>query len=227
MRVVVTGGLGFVGQNLAHHLRAHFHGLELVAVDWGLHGPDEAVPYDRVIRDDFVSVPALSACTGADAVVHLAAQSGVPQSLADPLATFDQNTWRGQLLLEHLRRASPETRLVFASSSAAGGEGGPRSPYGASKLAMEGLMAAYRASYGMRCAALRFANVYGPRSMRQGGLIPAFCRGLLRRAPLRVNGDGRQTRDYVHVEDIAAGIAAAIRREASGTFQLGTGVGTR
>lgn len=235
MRIVVTGGLGFVGQNLARHLRSTLPIAELAGVDWlGAPTAPQRVIYDRFLLGDFASPRSLALCEGADVVVHLAAQVSVQESISAPHATFANNVMRSEALLEHLRCHSPQTHVIFASSSAiCDGRPGavdetsvarPLSPYGASKLAVEGLLSAFAASGGMRTVTLRFANVYGPHSERQGGLIPTFCRMLLAENRLRINGDGRQTRDYIHVEDICAAIGRAITLGAQGVYQLGTGV---
>jgi UDP-glucose 4-epimerase len=104
----------------------------------------------------------------------------------------------------------------------------PVSPYGAGKAAAELYGHAFSAAYGMSIVALRFSNVYGPFSLRKSSVVAAFLRAALRHEPLTIYGDGRQTRDYVHVDDLVAGILASLEAPAeaatSSPFQLGTGV---
>ena len=239
MRVVLTGGLGFIGQNLALHLRGRLPGVHLTAVDW-FEGAedDERAPFDEVLTTCFSDPRALERYEDADVVVHLAARTTVQESIDDPLATFTENVVKTQGVLEHLRLRAPEAKFVFASTGGAiiGEYDGaiheqvnprPLSPYGASKLAVEGLLSAYQGSFGLRSASMRFSNVYGPNSRRKGSVVAAFCKRIARDNSVQVNGDGEQTRDYIYVADIAEAITRVIETpEATGVFQLGTGIGT-
>lgn len=239
MRIVVTGGLGFIGQNLAHHLRTRIPQAELTAIDW-LRGatPDERAPFDHILCDCFASDWSLEVYEKADVVVHLAARTTVQESIHDPMATFEQNVVKTHRLLEHLRHRAAAVKVVFASTGGAivGEYDGaineqvnprPLSPYGASKLAVEGLLSAYQGSFGLRSAALRFSNVYGPNSRRKGSVVAAFCKQIAQDNTMRINGDGEQTRDYIYVQDIAEAITRVIEvPDATGVFQLGTGTGT-
>lgn len=239
MRIVLTGGLGFIGQNLAHHLRARLPGVNLTAIDW-FEGAaeDERAPFDHVLCDCFSSARSLERYEDADVVVHLAARTTVQESIDNPLATFDQNVVKTQGVLEHLRLRAPKAKFIFASTGGAiiGEYDGaiheqvnprPLSPYGASKLAVEGLLSAYQGSFGLRSASMRFSNVYGPNSRRKGSVVAAFCKQIALDNTVRVNGDGEQTRDYIYVDDIAEAITRVIEvPEATGVFQLGTGTGT-
>jgi UDP-glucose 4-epimerase len=103
----------------------------------------------------------------------------------------------------------------------------PLAPYGASKLAGEGYCSAYFGSYGVPTVALRFSNVYGPWSYQKASVVAAFFKCLRAGEPLVVYGDGRQTRDFLYVEDLCAGVVAAVERESSGqVFQIAAGVET-
>ena len=97
-------------------------------------------------------------------------------------------------------------------------------PYGASKLAAKGYLSAYAGSYGFQAASLRFSNVYGPRSFHKGSVVALFMRQILAGQRLTIYGDGSQTRDFIYVADLIAGITSAIESGRSGTFQLGSGV---
>jgi UDP-glucose 4-epimerase len=102
----------------------------------------------------------------------------------------------------------------------------PLSPYGASKLAMEGYLSAFGGAYGFKWASLRFSNVYGPHSLRKDSVVALYFRKILSGEPLTVFGDGEQIRDYVYVSDLVQGIVAALDAKANGVFQLGTGIPT-
>lgn len=239
MRIVLTGGLGFIGQNLSRHLRTRLPGVDLTAIDWfESAAEDERVSFDHVLCDCFASAQALERYEDADVVVHLAARTTVQESIDNPLATFDQNVVKTQAVLEHLRLRVPKAKFIFASTGGAiiGDYDGaineqvnprPLSPYGASKLAVEGLLSAYQGSYGLRSASMRFSNVYGPNSRRKSSVVAAFCKQIAQDNTVRINGDGEQTRDYIFVQDIAEAITRVIEvPEATGVFQLGTGTGT-
>ncbi|SIO21001.1 NAD-dependent epimerase/dehydratase family protein [Vannielia litorea] len=231
MRVVMTGARGFIGLNLAHHLRAAGRGAALTGVDRHRGAPEaERGLFAAFHSGCFTDAAALELAADADAVVHLAADVSVQESLADPLATFENNAMRSLRLLDHLRRHAPQTHVIFASTGGVAADGpdggGPTSPYAASKLAAEALLAAYAHAWGLPVLTLRLANVYGPFSHRSDGVIPRFCRRVLEGKPLRLNGDGRQTRDFIHVEDICQAIAGALETRAVGHYQLGTGVAT-
>ena len=179
------------------------------------------------------------AVDGVDAVVHLAARAGIPDSVADPLGTFDVNVV-GLLAVLDAARLAGVRRFVFASSNAAAGEGSalgsdrdgqhPTSPYGASKLAGEAYCQAYASTYGLPACALRFSNAYGPRSLHKRSVVAAWLRAALNGQPIAIHGDGEQTRDFVFVDDLAAAVSATLDarddRVAGEVFHVGTGVET-
>ena len=238
MRVLVTGGLGFIGQNLAIHLRRVEKDVKLVALDWFEGASDaEKALFDEVHISCFADDKVMDLYRDADVVVHLAAYTTVQESIVDPLRSFDNNVVKTQKLLEFLRLNAPNTKVVFASTGGAiiGDYDGainesiaanPLSPYGANKLAVEGLLSAYRGSYGLSSASMRFSNVYGPNSWRKSSVISAFCKMYLQDGKLQINGDGLQTRDYIYVDDISDAITRVIQQDGQGIFQLGTGIGT-
>ena len=235
MRILVTGGCGFIGATLVPLLEAAGHQVRVFdseVLGKRCHLGNFAGEF---IRGDIRDRPALDAALeGVDAVVHLAADTRVIESIADPALNFDVNVAGSFNLLEAMRQRSIR-RLVNASTGGAIiGEVEPPvhedmvprpvSPYGATKLAVEGLCAAYAGSYGFEALSLRFANVYGPRSFHKGSVVAAFCKQILRGQPLVVYGDGEQTRDFVYVEDLCAGIMLALASGQSGVIQLGSGV---
>jgi UDP-glucose 4-epimerase len=170
-------------------------------------------------------------------VVHLASQTGVLPSVEDPARDFEGNTLTTFRVLDACRRRGI-ARVVFASSGASVGDvtppihenvvPRPLSPYGAGKLAGEAYVQGFAGSFGMNTAALRFSNVYGPYSLHKDNAIPNFIRRCLRGERLEIYGDGHQTRDFIHVHDLCAGIIGAVTADDIGgeIFQLGTSVET-
>ena len=237
MRVLITGGAGFIGRALASRWRSAHPGIWLGAVDTAPMGWNGFGAFDEVTSCCFSAPAGLAAAKGADVIVHLAAQTTVQGSVLDPALTWDENVCKTMALLEVLRRQNPGAHLIFASTGGAiaGDHDGPvneatlprpLSPYGASKLAVEGLLSAYAGSFDLTATALRFANVYGPGSGDKTSVIAAFCRAIRDRAPLEIRGDGEQSRDFIHVDDICDAIIAAARGRCGGVFQLGSGQGT-
>jgi UDP-glucose 4-epimerase len=237
--VLVTGGCGFIGANLVRHLRRETP-WRIRVVDDLRTGRREYVPPElaevRVgdIGDPAVLGPALD---DVDAVVHLAAQTGVVPSVEDPVADFEGNTVATFRLLDACRRRGVG-RFVFASSGAAVGEvpppiheevvPRPLSPYGAAKLAGEAYARAFAGSYGMQTVSLRFSNVYGPFSSHKRNAIPIFITRLLSGGELVIYGDGTQTRDFIFVDDLCRAIHLSLLAEgvAGEVFQVATGVET-
>ena len=238
MKIVITGGLGFIAQNLAIHLRSQSDHFHLTAIDHFTEASDqEKSLFDQVHHSCFSDPSALAIVNDADVLVHLAADTTVQQSISNPTGTFENNVVRTHVLLEHVRLNAPDVKIIFASTGGAiiGDYDGainetvvarPLSPYGASKLAVEGMLSAYQGAFGIKSASLRFSNVYGPNSHRKGSVIAAFCKMVRETNTLQINGDGKQTRDYIYVDDIARAIHQVIRQDGLGVFQLGTGTGT-
>ncbi len=238
MRIVVTGGMGFIGQNLARYLRQNCPDVHLTSIDW-FEGADvaEKAAFDEAYVSCFSDDRIMDLYRSADILIHLAAYSTVQGSIADPQRCFLNNVVKTNALLEFLRLNTPDTKVIFASSGGAilGNQTGaihenlpakPLSPYGASKLAVEGLLSAYTGSYGMSTASLRFSNVYGPHSLRQDSVITRFCKSYLTDGRLQVFGDGKQTRDYMYVDDVSEAVLRVIQKDIRGTYQLGTGTAT-
>lgn len=236
MKILITGGCGFIGTNLVALLAERSPEIELRVFDSELVGKREHLQNfsGEFIRGDVRDREALDrAIDGVDAVVHLAADTRVIDSIANPVYNFDVNVLGGFNLLEAMR-AKGVTRLVNASTGGAIiGEveppvheemvARPMSPYGAAKLMMEGYCSAYAGSYGWKTLSLRFANVYGPRSFHKGSVVAAFYKQILNGQPLIVYGDGEQTRDFVFVEDLCDGIVRGIQSPETGVLQLGSG----
>jgi UDP-glucose 4-epimerase len=236
MHVTVTGGAGFIGSAVVRAALAAGH--EVAVIDDLSTGSAEALDQTRVrlvvgdVRDAGLLDDILVAT---DAVFHLAAQVGNVRSIEDPRGDADRNI-RGTIgLLEAMKRHGVR-RLVYSSSAAVYGEPvtlpideghpcRPDSPYGVSKLAAEAYCLCYGRLYGWSVACLRYFNVYGEgqRFDPYGNVIPIFATRLLRGEPLTVYGDGHQTRDFVHVRDVARANLLALASGTSGTFNVASG----
>lgn len=235
LKVLVTGGLGFVGSNLIHAL-AGAGGFDVTVLDnesGGTRSQLAGLPAGIVIGDirDAALVDGLVGQVSA--VVHLAGHTRVLESISDPMLSHDINV-RGSLnILESMRRHG-RNRIIFASTGGAiiGNAPPPLredlpprpiSPYGASKLAVEGYLGAYGASYGLRPVSFRFANVFGPRSTHKGSVVAAFFKAYLTKERIPVYGDGNQTRDFVYVGDLIDVIIRSLGSDKTGIYQLGSG----
>jgi UDP-glucose 4-epimerase len=231
MRLLVTGGCGFIGSNLVPMLLER--GDDVRVLDsFAIAGPERLPASVEVIEGDVREADALSAAAdGAEAVIHLAAAGNVSDSVTDPLSNFEVNA-RGTLLTLQAAVDGGVRRFVFASTGGALiGDAPPPvdetsvprpiSPYGASKLCGEGYCQAFRGSYGLETVALRFANVYGPRSDLKRGAATTFIKRALAGEPLTIYGDGAATRDFIYVDDLCRGILAGLdTTSAQGVFHL-------
>jgi UDP-glucose 4-epimerase len=216
MRVLVTGGAGFIGSHIVDRLIAA--GGEVVIIDnlctgsLGNINPN-AVFLKKDIRDR--DLPETLKRHQIEYVVHQAAQTTVAKSLSDPRYDCDVNIVGLVNLLEACRQAAVK-RVVFASSAAVYGnvsqlpieetvEKRPTSFYGLSKLTEEHYLDMYWKSFGLEYVALRYANVYGERQLTngEGGVVSIFCRQFMTGEPLTIYGEGEQTRDFVYVRDVA------------------------
>ena len=217
MRILVTGGAGFIGSHVTDaYVRA---GHDVWVMDDLSRGKRENVnPKARFVRMDLRSpaIKDLLAEGTFDCVNHHAAQIDVRVSVADPMRDAMVNVVGTLNLLEAIR-ATGVPRIIFASTGGAiyGTQQqfpateqhptNPLSPYGVAKLAAEHYLEYYRQVQGLRYIVLRYANVYGPRQDPEGeaGVVAIFCGRALRGQGLSIYGDGEQTRDYVYVEDVA------------------------
>ena len=233
--ILITGGAGFVGVNLAAYLKEQ-GGYTITVLDNETLGSRAHVePYGvRFLKGDIRDQKMLDeALEGQDAVVHLAADTRVMDSIENPEYNFDVNVV-GTFRLLQACRAHGVGRVVAASTGGAilgevpapvheGMVAHPLAPYGASKLAMEGYLSAFSGAYGLKCSALRFSNIYGPRSFHKGSVVAHFYKQILNGKELVVYGDGSQARDFLFIEDLVEGIRAAIDSDEYGVFQLGSG----
>ena len=242
MHSLVTGGAGFIGSHLVDRLLAAGDAVTVVD-DLSRGGRDNLVAArgggaQLVVADvaDPVAVGEAFAAARPDRVFHLAAQASVRRSLEDPGHDARTNLVGTVNVLEAARRHGVE-RTVNVST------GGPLypaaaplplseaelprpgSPYGQSKLAAEGYCDLYGRRHGLSTMSVRFANVYGPRQDPSGeaGVVAIFSGRLLAGRPLPVFGDGRQTRDFVYVDDAVAALLAAAGSRETGPVNIGTG----
>jgi UDP-glucose 4-epimerase len=239
MRVLVTGGAGFIGSHVAEALLEA--GARVAVADNLSTGARENVPTAAAFYEVDITTPELGDIlniTKPVAVVHLAAQAVAPVSLAQPCFDASVNISGTLNLLEASRRAGVR-RVVYSSSAAVYGNPvylpvdeahpvQPISPYGASKYAAEMYLAVYRCLYGVEWVALRLANVYGPRqdTAGEGGVVAVFCRRLREGAEPEIFGNGEQTRDFIYVKDVASAVLAALKRGGGEALNIGTGKGT-
>ncbi len=256
MNWLITGGCGFIGTNLVRRLGplannnvrivddlSHgtrsalgevctFHEVEVQDLNTGPTGVELLV---GDVRDRHLAV---EACRGVDAVIHLAANTGVQPSIEDPYLDCTTNVLGIVNYLEGARLQGVD-HFVFASS------GGtvigdteppvhedmvprPKAPYGASKAAGEAYCSAYAGSFGVEAIALRFSNIYGPGSAHKNSVVARFIRHALEGRPLEIYGDGGQTRDFLFVDDLTDAITRAARSQGNGghVFHVASGTET-
>ncbi|PYP75165.1 MAG: UDP-glucose 4-epimerase [Gemmatimonadetes bacterium] len=246
--VIVTGGAGFIGSHLAERfLREGWavHIIDNLATGKRENIPANATFHELDIRDP--KAAELVASLKPDVLTHLAAQMDVRRSVEDPMYDASVNVLGSLNLLEAVRKQSPATRVVFASTGGAlygdnttppnfeDFKKDPESPYAITKLSVEFYLAYYGRVHKLDTVAMRFGNVYGPRQDPHGeaGVVAIFCGRILQGRPLTIFGDGRQTRDYVYVGDVAEALWYAATKplppvgllDARG-FNVGTGIGT-
>ena len=239
-RILVTGGAGFIASHISDALLER--GNEVHVLD-DLSGgklenvPDAAVFHEMDIRSE--ETAELFESVGFDVLMHCAAQMDVRRSVADPSFDADVNL-RGLLNLMESGRHNYLKKVVFASTGGAiYGDPDyvpqdeehplrPLSPYGIAKLSSEHYLEFYHHTYGIDFVSLRFGNVYGPRQNPHGeaGVVAIFTERLLVGAPVFINGDGNQTRDYVFVEDVVRANMLALDHPGSGIFNIGTAIET-
>ena len=232
--VLVTGGCGFVGANLVRRLSVDGWNVRVLDnLSVGRKEYLDGVKEVSFFLGDIGSKEDLStALDGCSAVVHLAAQTSVVDSVNDPWLDFEINVGGFLNLLIACHEKNIE-KVVFASTNAVLGDQEmpineqklpcPISPYGAAKLACEGYANTFSSTYGVKTAILRFANVYGPYSLHKESVIHKFIKRAIKGESLHIYGDGHQTRDFIHVDDVSAAIRMSLERNFEGVLQIATG----
>ncbi|MBC7333573.1 MAG: NAD-dependent epimerase/dehydratase family protein [Actinobacteria bacterium] len=237
MKILVTGGAGFIGSNVVDRLI--LEGYNVVVVDNLSSGKRENVDskakfYEADIRDSRISE--IFETEKPEIVIHNAAQISVRDSVKDPIYDAEVNIIGSLNILELCKRAGVK-KVIFASSGGTVyGEQkifpasedhplSPISPYGVAKLAVEKYLYYYYFNYGLKYVSLRYANVYGPRQDPHGeaGVVAIFCSRLVEGKNPVINGDGKQTRDYVYVSDVVEANINAIECDFVGELNIGTG----
>jgi UDP-glucose 4-epimerase len=237
-KTLVTGGAGFIGSNLAALLISRGHQVSILDnLTSGYRDNLTALSSARFIEGDVRDANAVAnAVDGAEVIFHLAASVGNTRAIEHPLLDSDVNVLGTLTVLEAARRHGVR-KVVFSSSAGIFGElktlpinedhpVEPDTPYGASKLGAEKHCLAYAKLYPLECICLRYFNVYGvnQRYDAYGNVIPIFADRMLRGQPLKIYGDGEQTRDFVNVQDVAeANYLAGMNRGVSGAFNIASG----
>lgn len=239
MKILVTGGAGFIGSHLTERLLAEGHAVRVL--DNLSTGKRENLPSHRrleFVEGDVRAQDEMAAVSGVDAIYHLAAVSSVQASIEDPRGTHESNFVGTLNLLEAARRHGVR-RFLYASSAAVYGDNvdlpvseeataKPLSPYAADKLAGEHYLDFYGRKYGLAGTAFRFFNIYGPRqdpSSPYSGVISIFVDRLRENRFVTLFGDGRQTRDFVYVGDLAELLTSALSNEGAVGQVLNVGRG--
>jgi UDP-glucose 4-epimerase len=236
LKVLVTGGAGFIGSHLVDALVQR--GDEVLVVDDLSTGDERNLnPKSRFHKLDIrdAATADLVRAERPHAISHHAAQMSVSRSVADPVFDADVNVM-GSL---NLARGAVDagSRLVFASTGGAlygdaavlptpeTSPAWPVSPYGISKLAFEHYLYGFRRQYGLSYSTLRYANVYGLRQNPHGeaGVVAIFCEGLMGKRPFKIHGEGTDTRDYVYVSDVVGANLLALDSDVCEHFNVGTG----
>ena len=238
MRVLVTGGAGFIGSHSVEHLLAN--GDSVTVLDNFTSGKHAYLPQHAaltVIEGDIRDAAVVEAAMrNATHVLHLAAQVSVRASVEDPAHSASHNV-AGFINVANCARRCAGTRLVYASSAAVYGSPktlpldersncAPTSPYGLEKLIDDQYAQLFEALFGLNVLGLRYFNIYGPRQDPRSpyaGVISRFVARIVAAEPLSVFGDGQQTRDFVHVKDVARANLAALQSAARGIINVGTG----
>lgn len=239
MKVLVTGGAGFIGSHVTE--KALRQGHQVVVVDNLSSGKREHVAKDAVFYHASVvseEMQEILLKERPEVVIHLAAQSVVPVSIHDPQLDADVNV-KGMLRLLEGSRMVGVRKVIFSSTAAVYGEpesfpireeqaGHLLSPYAVSKYAGEHYLAVYHHLYGLSYTVFRFANVYGPRQLPKsdGGVVAIFTEAVKQGTPLTINGDGEQTRDFIYVEDVADAMMRAFDKGDNRVLNLSTGTPT-
>lgn len=239
-KAIVTGGAGFIGSNLVDALIKEGHQVTIID-DLSTGRKENLNPQAKFHQVDIrsVVVDKIFQEEKPDYLFHLAAQMNVRASVEDPKFDADVNIRGGINLLQSAKKHNVKKVIFSSTGGAIYGEqdyfpadeehpARPVSPYGVSKLSFEKYLHYFQVEYGLEYVSLRYANVYGPRQSHLGeaGVVAIFYDRLLAGKDAIINGDGKQTRDYVYVDDVVRVNLRAMDYDRSDVFNIGTGVET-
>ena len=240
MKILVTGGAGFIGSHIADAcLKAGYrtHIIDNLSTGSIANVPKEAIFHQLDIRNE--AVERLWKQEKFNILIHAAAQMNVRKSVEDPFLDADINILGSLNLLEAGRKNGLQQVVFSSTGGAIYGEPqytpqdeshpvNPVSPYGITKRSLEHYLHYYTTEYGLLTVSLRYSNVYGPRQNSEGeaGVVAIFCEKLLKGETCIINGDGKQTRDYIYVDDVVKANMKALGAKTSDIYNVGTGVET-
>jgi len=253
MKILITGGLGFIGSNLIRLLLNKDKVKKIIIID---NFSKSSLKYINtickyryfsnkanyintnnkvvVIKSDINDYKfALKITRGIDYIVHLAAESGIDVSIKSPKLSFDTNV-KGAMNYLESARLNKAKGFIFASSGAVFGSSkppmqesflrSPISPYGSSKLAIESFCETYTNVFDLNTTILRFSNVYGAFSNHKKSIVSTFIKNIINHQPIKINGDGKHTRDYIFAEDLCNAIYQSITKcKGNNIFHISTG----
>ncbi len=240
MRILVTGGAGFIGSHITDRLVSEGHSVSII--DNLSTGKAENINKEAKFYKIDIMNPRIERIfkkERPELICHLAAQMDVRRSVADPQFDAQSNILGMLNLLENAVRYGTRKVIFSSTGGAVYGEDGPipttethppqpLSPYGISKLTGEHYLFFYKQTHGLNYTVLRFANVYGPRQdpFGEAGVVAIFTQKMLRNEQPVINGNGMQTRDYVYVEDVVDAVTSSVYSDVNDIFNVGTGVET-
>ncbi|QDP63184.1 MAG: putative 3 beta-hydroxysteroid dehydrogenase/Delta 5--_4-isomerase [Prokaryotic dsDNA virus sp.] len=243
MKVLVTGCAGFIGWNLTNYLLENTK-YKVIGVDnyqGGGHNAELVKELKKknknftFRRENFASTD----LKGVEYIFHLGATPQVSLSVQNPFLTNENNVTNTLAMLEHARKEGVR-KIIFSSSSAVYGDIAPTptheavrcypsSPYGLQKKIIEDYLILYHELYGMEFCILRYFNAYGPHQYSfnaYAGVIASFVKGFCNITPIRIDGDGEQSRDFVYVKDICKVNLGVVTQNVTGCLNVGSGMGT-
>jgi UDP-glucose 4-epimerase len=240
MRILVTGGAGFIGSHIVEHFQGRAEVRVLDNLRSGFKRNLATLPHEFVEASILDRDTVRRAMQGVDYVFHLAAMISVPESMSKPVECNEINALGTLIVLEEAAKASVK-KLILSSSAAIYGDNPvvpkhetmlaePKSPYAITKLDGEFYCKLFADEGRLQTASLRYFNVFGPRqdpNSQYAAAVPIFIERAVKNLPITIYGDGQQTRDFVYVKDIvAANIFFATQSQATGVFNVGYGKST-